>query len=203
LEEGKVLTQEEANKMIFRAGFSTAEKITDISGRGVGMDVVKDNINSIQGEIDIRSIPGEGSTFTIHIPLTLAIIEGILISVANNRMIIPIQSVVKFLPIETEKIHRVNDEQTIEFQNAYIPVIDLSRQLGFNDGTKEMLIIVQSGKSNIALIIDEVIGKYQIVIKSLEENFKKVKYCAGATVLGDGSVALILDAKSLIRNYEH
>ena len=203
LEEGKVLTQEEANKMIFRPGFSTAEKVTDISGRGVGMDVVKDNLNSIQGEIDIRSIPGEGSMFTIHIPLTLAIIEGILISVANNKMIIPIQSVVKFLPIESEKIHRVNDEQTIEFQNSFIPVIDLSRQLGFSDGCKEMLIIVQSGKSNIALIIDEVIGKYQIVIKSLEENFKKVKYCAGATVLGDGSVALILDAKSLIRSYEH
>jgi len=201
IERDKVLTQEEANKMIFRPGFSTAEQVTDISGRGVGMDVVKDNINSIQGEIEIRSEPGKGSTFTIHIPLTLAIIEGILISVGSNKMIIPIQSVVKFLPIEANKIHRVNQEQTIEFQNAYIPVIDLCRQLGFNDGTKGMLIIVQSGKSNIALIIDEVIGKYQIVIKSLEENFKKVKYCAGATVLGDGSVALILDAKSLIRSY--
>src|SRR6056297_1402373 len=203
IEKDKALSQEEANKMIFRPGFSTAEKVTDISGRGVGMDVVKDNINSIQGEVEIRSIPGKGSTFTIHIPLTLAIIEGILISVANNKMIIPIQSVVKFLPIEENKIHRVNDEKTIEFQNSFIPVIDLSRHLGFNDGKKEMLLIVQSGKSNIALIIDEVIGKYQIVIKSLEENFKKVKYCAGATVMGDGSVALILDAKSLIRNYEH
>src|SRR6056297_386559 len=202
IEKDKVLSQEEANEMIFRAGFSTAEKVTDISGRGVGMDVVKDNINSIQGEIDIRSIPGKGSTFTIHIPLTLAIIEGILISVANNKMIIPIQSVVKFLPIEENKIHRVNDKKTIEFQKAYIPVIDLSKHLGFNDGTKDMLIIVQSGKSHVALIIDEVIGKYQIVIKSLEDNFKKVKYCAGATVLGDGSVALILDAKSLIRTYE-
>lgn len=201
IEKDKVLTQEEANKMIFRPGFSTAEQVTDISGRGVGMDVVKDNINSIQGEIEIQSEPGKGSTFTIHIPLTLAIIEGILISVGNNKMIIPIQSVVKFLPLEANKIHRVNHEQTIEFQNAYIPVIDLCRQLGFKDGTKGMLIIVQSGNSNIALIIDEVIGKYQIVIKSLEENFKKVKYCAGATVLGDGSVALILDAKSLIRSY--
>ncbi len=201
IEKDKVLTQEEANKMIFRPGFSTAEQVTDISGRGVGMDVVKDNINSIQGEIEIQSEPGKGSTFTIHIPLTLAIIEGILISVGNNKMIIPIQSVVKFLPLEANKIHRVNHEQTIEFQNAYIPVIDLCRQLGFKDGTKAMLIIVQSGNSNIALIIDEVIGKYQIVIKSLEENFKKVKYCAGATVLGDGSVALILDAKSLIRSY--
>ncbi|HRW35293.1 MAG TPA: chemotaxis protein CheA [Thermotogota bacterium] len=201
IEKDKVLTQEEANKMIFRPGFSTAEQVTDISGRGVGMDVVKDNINSIQGEIEIQSEPGKGSTFTIHIPLTLAIIEGILISVGSNKMIIPIQSVVKFLPLEANKIHRVNHEQTIEFQNAYIPVIDLCRQLGFKDGTKAMLIIVQSGNSNIALIIDEVIGKYQIVIKSLEENFKKVKYCAGATVLGDGSVALILDAKSLIRSY--
>jgi len=201
IEKDKVLTQEEANKMIFRPGFSTAEQVTDISGRGVGMDVVKDNINSIQGEIEIQSEPGKGSTFTIHIPLTLAIIEGILISVGSNKMIIPIQSVVKFLPLEANKIHRVNHEQTIEFQNAYIPVIDLCRQLGFKDGIKAMLIIVQSGNSNIALIIDEVIGKYQIVIKSLEENFKKVKYCAGATVLGDGSVALILDAKSLIRSY--
>ncbi|MEA1882961.1 MAG: chemotaxis protein CheW [Thermotogota bacterium] len=123
-------------------------------------------------------------------------------SAGYNKLIVPIQSVVKFLPIEENKIHRVNDKKTIEFQNAYIPVIDLSKHLGFNDGTKDMLIIVQSGKSNIALIIDEVIGKYQIVIKSLEDNFKKVKYCAGATVLGDGSVALILDAKSLIRSYE-
>ncbi len=202
IEKGKVLTQEEANKMIFRPGFSTAETVTDISGRGVGMDVVKDNINSIQGEIDIRSVPGKGSTFIIHIPLTLAIIEGILISTGYNKLIIPIQTVVKFLPIEENKIHRVNDEKTIEFQNSFIPVIDLSRHLGFNDGKKEMLLIVQSGKSNIALIIDEVIGKYQIVIKSLEENFKKVKYCAGATVMGDGSVALILDAKSLIRSYQ-
>jgi len=202
IEKDKVLSQEEANKMIFRAGFSTAEKVTDISGRGVGMDVVKDNINSIQGEVEIRSNPGKGSTFTIHIPLTLAIIEGILISAGYNKLIVPIQSVVKFLPIEENKIHRVNDKKTIEFQNAYIPVIDLSKHLGFNDGTKDMLIIVQSGKSHIALIIDEVIGKYQIVIKSLEDNFKKVKYCAGATVLGDGSVALILDAKSLIRSYE-
>ncbi|MFP4461312.1 MAG: chemotaxis protein CheA [Thermotogota bacterium] len=202
IEKGKVLTQEEANKMIFRPGFSTAEKVTDISGRGVGMDVVKDNINAIQGEVDIQSVPGRGSTFTIHIPLTLAIIEGILISAGYNKLIIPIQSVVKFLPIQENKIHLVNDKQTIEFQNTFIPVIDLSKQLGFKEGKKDMLIIVQSGKSNIALIIDEVIGKYQIVIKSLEDNFKKVKYCAGATVLGDGSVALILDAKSLIRSYE-
>ncbi len=202
IEKDKVLTQQEANKLIFNAGFSTAQVVTDISGRGVGMDVVKDNLNSIQGEIDIKSVPGQGSTFTIHIPLTLAIIDGILISAGNNKLIIPIQSVVKFLPLDEAAIHRVNEKNTIEFQGKYIPVVDLSKQLGFADGTKEMLIIVESANSNVALMIDEIIGKYQIVIKSLEENYKKVKYCAGATVLGDGSVAFILDAKSLIRSYK-
>ncbi|HOO33173.1 MAG TPA: chemotaxis protein CheA [Thermotogota bacterium] len=200
IEPGRLLTQEEANKMIFNPGFSTAKVVTDISGRGVGMDVVNDNINLIHGDIEVRSEPGKGSTFIIHIPLTLAIIDGILITAGFNRLIIPIQSVVKFLPLDESAIHHVNNGSTIEFQNAFIPVIDLASFLGFNPGKRKMLIIVQSGYTHIALIIDEIIGKYQIVIKSLEENFRKVDHCSGATVLGDGNVALILDAKSLIRS---
>ncbi len=200
IEPDKRLSQEEANKIIFSPGFSTAKVVTDISGRGVGMDVVKDNINIIHGDIEVHSEPGAGSEFLIHIPLTLAIIDGILITAGFNKLIIPIQSVVKFLPLNPKDLHNVNNRSTLEFQNEFIPVIDLAAFLSFQPGKKEMLIIVQSGNTNVALIIDEVIGKYQIVIKSLEENFKKVDHCSGATVLGDGKVALILDAKSLIRS---
>jgi two-component system chemotaxis sensor kinase CheA len=202
IEPDKILTQEEANKIIFNPGFSTAKQVTDISGRGVGMDVVKDNINMIHGDIEVQSKPGKGTSFMIHIPLTLAIIDGILINVGSNKLIIAIQSVVKFLPLNEKDLHNVNNRSTIEFQNEFLPVIDLASFLGFTPGKKEMLIIVQSGNTNIALIIDEVVGKYQIVIKSLEENFKKVEHCSGATVLGDGNVALILDAKSLIRSFK-
>jgi len=177
IEPDKVLTQEEANKIIFSPGFSTAKVVTDISGRGVGMDVVKDNINVIHGDIEVHSEPGKGSEFLIHIPLTLAIIDGILITAGCNKLIVPIQSVVKFLPLNKKDLHNVNNRSTLEFQNAFIPVIDLADFLSFEPGKKEMLIIVQSGNTNIALIIDEVIGKYQIVIKSLEENFKKVDHC--------------------------
>ncbi len=198
-DENMEITEEEIYKMIFKPGFSTAEKITDISGRGVGMDVVLSNLNSIRGNINVKSKKNAGTTFRINIPLTLAIIEGILIKVRNNYFIIPIHSVTEFLTIENDKFIGINKKNTaIPFRNKFISVINLAELFELGETKPQILTVIQSSNQYLGILVDEVIGKYQVVIKSLEENYRKVEYISGATLLGNGSIAMILDINALI-----
>jgi len=192
-------TDEEILHLIFEPGFSTAERVTDISGRGVGMDVVKSNLDSIRGSISINSQSQKGTSFRINIPLTLAIIDGILIRVGNGKFIVPIHSVTEFLILNRKKLINVNKEEfVIPFRGKYVSVMKLSELFNIENSESEILMIIQSAGQYLGILIDEVIGKYQVVIKSLEENYKKVNFISGASILGNGSVAMILDTNALM-----
>lgn len=202
ISEGPELTEDEIFRMIFLPGFSTAEKVSDISGRGVGMDVVLSNLNSIRGNILIKSEQGKGTTFKISIPLTLAIIEGILIRVNSSFFVIPIHSITEFLLLEENKLIEIfNRGKALPFRGKYISVINLSETLGFGKTNSNIITVVQSSNQFLGILVDEIIGKYQIVIKSLEENFRKVEFVSGATLLGDGSIAMILDINALVQKH--
>jgi len=198
-EENQELSDDEIYNFIFTPGFSTSETITDISGRGVGMDVVKSNLNSIRGNIHIFSEKNKGTTFRINIPLTLAIIDGILIKVKNSHFIIPIHSVTEFLTINENQLININKRGiAVPFRDKYISVINLCELFELGKSESKILTVIQSSNQYLGILIDEVIGKYQVVIKSLEENYQKVEYISGATLLGNGSIAMILDINALI-----
>ena len=200
VESTQEITDSEIFRFILQPGFSTAERITDISGRGVGMDVVQSNLASIRGSIHIQSEPGKGTAFRIAIPLTLAIIDGILIRVGSNFFVIPIHSVTEFLTLDQEALIDVKGAgKALPFREKFIPVVHLGELFGFQKTPATMLTVVQSSNQFLGLQVDEIVGKYQVVIKSLEENFQKVEFISGATLLGDGSIAMILDINALVQ----
>ncbi len=190
------LTDDEVCDLIFMPGFSTSEKVTEISGRGVGMDVVKKDIEALGGSVSTKSVSGAGTTFTLKLPLTLAIIEGILVKIGRYFFVIPLANVVECLEFE-----RQNDKlcSSVNIRNKVLPYIDLRTFFGITDPvpSKEHIIIVTDQDSQIGLIIDKTIGNYQTVIKPLGKLYKHADGFSGATILGDGSVALILDVYKL------
>ena len=191
-------------EMIFMPGFSTAEKVTDLSGRGVGMDVVRRNIENLRGKIEIDSVPGEGTTFTIILPLTLAIIDGLLVGVGDDRYIIPTLSVRESFRAKPGMVSTIQEHgEVVSVRGRQTPVLRLGPYLGRpsravkpEDG---IMVVVESGDSCRALLVDELIGKQEVVIKSLGQSFQNQHLLAGAAVLGDGSVGLIFDVDSLVR----
>ncbi len=191
-------------EMIFMPGFSTAEKVTDLSGRGVGMDVVRRNIENLRGKIEIDSVPGEGTTFTIILPLTLAIIDGLLVGVGDDRYIIPTLSVRESFRARPGMVSTIQEHgEVVSVRGRQTPVLRLGPYLGRpsravkpEDG---IMVVVESGDSCRALLVDELIGKQEVVIKSLGQSFQNQHLLAGAAVLGDGSVGLIFDVDSLVR----
>jgi two-component system chemotaxis sensor kinase CheA len=200
----KELSEDEIYKLIFLPGFSTAEKVTEISGRGVGMDVVKNNISKLRGNIEIYTKPGEGTTFKIILPLTLAIIDGMLVKVGEQLLIIPLLSIVESIRPKSSDIKNVNIEsEVVNVRGEYIPLIKLydlfNVETECTDPSKALIVIVSMGKSRACLLVDDIIGQQQAVIKSLEENYKSVKGISGATILGDGTVAMILDIGAIIK----
>jgi len=202
--ENELLSDEQVNDLIFRPGFSTADEVTDVSGRGVGMDVVRRNIQELNGTIEVRSEEGKGSVFTIRLPLTLAILDGQLIRLGEQKYIIPLVSIVESLQPKTEDINHVAGGcDVFKLRDDYIPIIKLWEIFGVEPSTKELseslLVVLDAGADKVALVVDDLLGQQQVVIKSMESNYKKVEGVSGATILGDGTVSLILDISDMIR----
>ena len=182
--------------LLFHPGFSTADEVSDVSGRGVGMDVVRRNIQSLGGNVEIYSTRGQGSVFTIRLPLTLAIIEGQLIGVAKQTFVLPLTSIVESTQLEQGEVRAVADRGVLyKLRDEYIPLIQLSSVFALSQATDEesLVVVVETGQGKLGLLVDDLLAQQQVVIKSLEANFHHVPGIAGATILGDGAVALILD----------
>jgi two-component system, chemotaxis family, sensor kinase CheA len=199
-----VLTDEQVHELIFMPGFSTAEKTTDVSGRGVGMDVVRRNVKELGGKIEIASELGKGSRFIITLPLTLAIVDGQSVSVGSETYIVPLTSIVESLQLQPQSVNRLSGRgEVFSFRGDYLPIVRLHELFGIEPratALHEGLIVVAEGDGRrIGLFVDELLGQQQVVIKSMEANYGPVDGVAGATILGDGSVALILDLSGLIR----
>lgn len=205
VEPGAELSPAQAYELIFHPGFSTAEQVTEVSGRGVGMDVVRRNIESLGGRIDIKSQPGRGSTFAIHLPLTLAILDGQTVAVGEEVYIAPLVSIIESISLTEDKINTfIGKGETFRLRGEYLPIIRLHEVFGVNSGhavklTDGLLMVVEGQGLKCGLFVDNVLGQQQVVIKSLEENYRRIEGVSGATILGDGSVALILDIPGLVR----
>jgi two-component system, chemotaxis family, sensor kinase CheA len=189
-------------QLIFAPGFSTADQITDVSGRGVGLDVVKRNVQSLGGRIDIESTEGVGATFTIRLPLTLAIVDGMCVSVGEQTFIIPLVNIVESMqPLEKDIKTLAGDDQLLLVRDQYWPILPLYKAMQlephFTEAHKGIAVLIEANKHKFALFVDALVGQQQVVIKSLEQHYKRVQGVAGATIMGDGSVALILDVESL------
>jgi len=202
--QNDVLTDEQVHELIFMPGFSTAEKTTDVSGRGVGMDVVRRNVKELGGKIEIASELGKGSRFIITLPLTLAIVDGQSVSVGSETYIVPLTSIVESLQLQPQSVNRLSGRgEVFSFRGDYLPIVRLHELFGIEPratALHEGLIVVAEGDGRrIGLFVDELLGQQQVVIKSMEANYGPVDGVAGATILGDGSVALILDLSGLIR----
>ena len=196
------LSDEEVYSLIFSAGFSTAEEVTDVSGRGVGMDVVRRNVEALQGSISIRSQKGKGCRMIVRLPLTLAILDGLLVRVANDSYVIPLLSVVESINPQAKDIQKVLGKgEVITLRGEIVPLLRLDRILNIQGESQQtdssLLVIVEDQGRKYSLVVDELLGQQQVVIKNLEANFQKVSGVAGATILGNGRVALILDINGL------
>ena len=203
VKESDELSDDQVFRLLLEAGFSTAEQVSDLSGRGVGLDVVRKNIEGLGGSIDIRSELGVGTTFAIRLPLTLAVLDGQLFKVGNDTFILPLSSIVESLQMDQKCISGVaSDIELYRLRDEYIPIIDLSKTFSINENPKNMenalLVVVELGERHVGLLIDELLGQQQVVIKSLETNYQRVTGISGATILGDGTVSLILDVAGLI-----
>ncbi|HEY0563447.1 MAG TPA: chemotaxis protein CheA [Methylophilus sp.] len=190
--------------LIFAPGFSTAEVVTDVSGRGVGMDVVKRNISAMGGVVEIRSALGFGTTISIALPLTLAILDGMSVSLGKSIYVVPLNLIVETLQPRAEDIKTVTGEGfMVHVRGEYLPIVALHRLFNhptdITDPTKGVLVLIEADGKKSALFVDRLVGQQQVVIKSLETNFKKISGVSGATIMGDGSVALILDVPAIIQ----
>ncbi|RUR41376.1 chemotaxis protein CheA [Vreelandella populi] len=198
------MTDEEVYQLIFAPGFSTAEAVTDVSGRGVGMDVVKRNIQGMGGRVEIQSKLGEGTNTRIVLPLTLAILDGMSIKVGGETFILPLSTVLESLqPTKNDMYAMAGDDVVLKVRDEYLPVIAIHEVLdvenAITDPTRSIAVIVQGEGRRYAMLVDELIGQQQVVVKNLEDNYRKVPGISAATILGDGSVALILDITGLHR----
>ncbi|WP_413457063.1 chemotaxis protein CheA [Herbaspirillum huttiense] len=199
------LTDAEVWQLIFEPGFSTAEQVTDVSGRGVGMDVVKRNILAMGGAVDIRSSKGFGTTISISLPLTLAILDGMSIRIGEEVYILPLGYVVESLQPLQQDIKEISGQgQVLRVRGEYLPLIPLYQifniEPSFTDPSQGLVVILESDGKKAALFVDDLIGQQQIVVKNLESNYRKVAGISGATILGDGGVALIVDVAALLRS---
>ncbi|QPK64188.1 chemotaxis protein CheA [Methylomonas sp. LL1] len=205
IEPDAILTDKQTFELIFMPGFSTAEKLTDISGRGVGMDVVRRNIQALGGNIEIISTLGKGSTISIHLPLTLAILDGQSIAVGDETYIVPLGSIIESLNIKEDRVNRVIGKgETFLLRGQYLPIIRMHEIFNVTTAkhtklSEGLLVVVEGQGVRCGLFVDDLLGQQQVVIKSLEANYRRVEGVSGATILGDGSVALILDIPGLVR----
>jgi two-component system, chemotaxis family, sensor kinase CheA len=204
VQSGAELTDKEVWALIFAPGFSTAEVVTDISGRGVGMDVVRRNIEKLRGKIEIESVPGQGTTFSILLPLTLAIIDGLIVRVGEDRYIIPTLSVRESFRPTREMISTVHERgELVSVRGRLLPLLRLKQTFSGapdrSDPTNSVVIVVEADHAERCILVDELLGKQEVVIKSLGETFTCNRWMAGAAILGDGRVGLILDVNTLVQ----
>ena len=209
IDPAATLSDEEIDNLIFMPGFSTANAVSNISGRGVGMDVVKRSIQALGGRIAIISRPGQGSTFTLSLPLTLAVLDGMVVSVCEHTLVAPLTAIIESLLPKREDVRAMGpDAHVIAIRDSYTPLIDVGVVLGYRktplDPTQGVALLVEGeGGSRAALMVDAIQGQRQVVIKSLEANYRQVESIAAATILGDGRVALILDVDAVVATRRH
>ena len=202
------MTDSEVWQLIFAPGFSTAEVVTDVSGRGVGMDVVKRNISSMNGTVEIDSAEGYGMRVAVRLPLTLAVMDGMSVGVGEEVYILPLSSVIESFQVKGNEVSTVGQgAQLVKVRDEYMPVIGLEKvfqvpRFDF-DKSSNIMVVIEADGSRVALLVDELLGQQQVVVKNLESNYKKVPNVSGATILGDGKVALILDTAALVRRSRH
>ena len=202
------MTDEEVYGLIFVPGFSTADQITDVSGRGVGMDVVKKNISALGGTVEIDSAAGHGMTVRVRLPLTMAIMDGMSVAVGAEVYILPLSSVVESFLVQPDSIKTIGGSgRVVEVRDEYMPVVDLEKVFNVPrfdfEHVNNIMVVVEAEGGRIAMLVDELLGQQQVVVKNLESNYRKVDDVSGATIMGDGRVALILDVGSLIRRSRH
>jgi len=203
VEAGQELSEDEIFKLVFHAGLSTAQKVTSVSGRGVGMDVVKKNIEALRGRIDISSMPGSGTVFTIRLPLTLAIIDGQIVRVGRDRYIIPINSIVRSLRPGAEQLSSVQKRgEVVTVRGKLLPLVRLHKLFNTvprtEDPTEALLVVVEEDNNRCCLLVDELLDQRQVVIKSLGEALGRAQGVSGGAIMGDGRVSLILDIPGLM-----
>ena len=204
ISESETLPDETIYNYIFQPGFSTAAAVTDLSGRGVGMDIVKQGVNALGGTITLSSTPGQGTCFRIRLPLTMAILEGLSLSVGDETYILPLTSIIESIQPKSADIRRIaGGSEVVLVRGEVLPILRLYQEFGTpprsTDPTQGLFVIVENENRKVALLVDELIGQSQVVIKSLETNYHKVAGIAGATIMGNGRVALILDVPALVR----
>ena len=195
-------------QLIFAPGFSTAAVVTDVSGRGVGMDVVKRNIAALNGTVEIDSAEGYGMKVSVRLPLTLAIMDGMSVGVGDEVYILPLSSVVESFQVKADAVSTVGQgSQLVKVREEYMPVIELEKVFQVpryvTEKSSDIMVVVEADGSRVVLLVDELLGQQQVVVKNLESNYKKVPNVSGATILGDGKVALILDTGALVRRSRH
>lgn len=197
----ETMSDEDVWALIFQPGFSTAEIVTDVSGRGVGMDVVRRNIGSLGGRIEVSSTPGQGSVFTIVLPLTLAIVDGMGVRVGDQTYIIPLVNIVESMQPPEKSVKSLGRDMLLNVRDYYWPILPLYQKMNVTpdcvEPEKAIVVLVETSKRRFGLMVDELAGQQQVVIKSLEKHYRRIPGVAGATIMGDGSVALILDVESL------
>jgi len=201
---GQQLGDDEVAELIFQPGFSTAAQATDLSGRGVGMDVVRRNVRDLGGSVGVKSVAGQGSVFTIALPLTLAIIDGLVTTVGAERYIVPLISIVESLRLKPDAVRRTaGGGEVFRFRDEYLPVIRLHHAFGCAGAVTAIecgiVVVVEDGGQRVGLLVDELVGQQQAVIKSLEKHYRQVQGVSGATIVSDGSVALIVDVGGVVR----
>lgn len=203
-EESQKMSDKEIINLIFASGFSTVEDVSDVSGRGVGMDVVKNKIESLSGSVDIASEVGKGTTFTIKLPLTLAIIQGFLINIADQKYVLPLETIQEIVKVKPDNIKTVNQQEVIQRRGTVIPLISLREELnkpGYEEDPDHIsVVIIEIDQEYYGFTVDSIVGQQEVVIKRINDLADEVKKIAGATILGDGSVALIIDVEE-ITNY--
>ena len=202
------MTDQEVWLLIFEAGFSTADVVTAVSGRGVGMDVVKRNVQAMGGRVEIESSLGVGTRISIRLPLTLAILDGMSVSVGQEIFIVPLTFITESLQPAKEAIRTIAGGGTVvHVRGEFLPVVALNEVLNIKSNVTEfehgIMVIVESEGSKSAMFVDNLLGQHQVVIKSLESNYRKVPGVSGATIMGDGKVALILDVDALVRTVSY
>lgn len=208
MDVSNVMSDAEVWQLIFAPGFSTAEVVTDVSGRGVGMDVVKRNITALNGTVEIESVEGYGMKVSVRLPLTLAIMDGMSVGVGHEVYILPLSSVVESFQVRSNAVSTVGqDSRLVKVRDEYMPVIELEKVFQVPrfepEKTSDMMVVIEADGSRAVLLVDELLGQQQVVVKNLESNYKKVPNVSGATILGDGKVALILDTGALVRRSRH
>ena len=202
------MSDQDVWQLIFEAGLSTADVVTDVSGRGVGMDVVRRNIRELGGRVEIESALGVGTRISVRLPLTLAILDGMSVGVSGETFILPLNHVVESLQVSDQEVHSISGAgRVISVRGEYVPVVALQQVFGLAPPAKNsnggVMVILESDGATTALLVDELLGQHQVVIKSLESNYRKVAGVSGATIMGDGRVAMILDVPALVKLSRH